>query len=616
MLNQDPKDQKNLILAMALSLVVIVGWNHFYGAPKVHQARQTQSQLQQMPQSGQAAPAGQSAPGAAANPAEANGGAGLQPAAPALSRADALAQSPRIIVDNKEMFGSIALKGARLDDIALKKYRETTDPHSPNIVLLSPSGAPNGYFVDLNYVAPRGVSLDLPKDDTLWKADGSRLSEATPVTLTYDNGKGLVFKRKITVDDAYMFTFVDTVENQGKEPVTLFPDATDTRQGTPKTSGYAVLHEGFIGVVGAGQSSTEITYSKIAKETDDAKVLPVEGFAQGGWLGYTDKYWATAIIPDQQESYKGWFREFPGAVPQYQADIFAQAKTIAPGASLAMTTRVFAGAKETNILSHYQNDLGISKFDMLIDWGYFHFITRPMFWLLVTIYKIVGNFGVAILIITLLVKALFFPLANKSYLSMAKMKAVQPKLKALQEQYPDDKMKQQQETMELYKREKINPVSGCLPVVLQIPVFFSLYKVLFVAIEMRQAPFFGWIKDLSAPDPTNIFNLFGLLPFDPTQLPTFGHLLHLGVWPLVMGVSMWVQMKMNPEPTDPVQKTMFSWMPVIFTFMLGSFPAGLVIYWTWNNTLSVSQQALIMKRAGVKIELFDNLRRTFSRKPA
>ncbi len=253
---------------------------------------------------------------------------------------------------------------------------------------------------------------------------------------------------------------------------------------------------------------------------------------------------------------------------------------------------------------------------MLIDWGYLHFITRPMFWLLGTIYKLVGNFGVAILIVTLLVKALFFPLANKSYLSMAKMKAVQPKLKALQELYPDDKMKQQQETMELYKKEKINPVSGCLPVVLQIPVFFSLYKVLFVTIEMRQAPFFGWIKDLSAPDPTNIFNLFGLLHFDPTQLPAFGHLLHLGVWPLIMGVSMWVQMKMNPEPTDPVQKTMFAWMPVIFTFMLGSFPAGLVIYWTWNNTLSVAQQALIMKKAGVKVELFDNLRKTFSRKSA
>lgn len=605
------QDQKNLVLAMALSLLVIVGWNHFYGAPKVHQARETQNQIKQLAPGGQANPAG------AANPAEA-GAEAMQPAAAAqpLSRADALAQSPRIVVDTREMFGSIALKGARLDDIALKKYRETTDQHSPNIVLLSPSGAPNGYFIDLSYVAPRGVTLKLPNADTPWKADGQRLTEATPVTLTYDNGAGLIFKRKISVDEYYMFTYTDTVQNNGKDPVTLFPDATDTRQGLPKTSGYAVLFEGFIGVIGADQNDTEITYAKIAKETNDAKVLPIEGYARGGWLGYTDKYWATAIVPDQGENYKGWFREFPGAEPQFQADVFAEAKTIAPGASLDMTTRIFAGAKETKILGHYQNDLGITKFDMLIDWGYLHFITRPMFWLLGTIYKLVGNFGVAILIVTLLVKALFFPLANKSYLSMAKMKAVQPKLKALQELYPDDKMKQQQETMELYKREKINPVSGCLPVVLQIPVFFSLYKVLFVTIEMRQAPFFGWIKDLSSPDPTNVFNLFGLLPFHPTELPAFGHLLHLGVWPLIMGVSMWVQMKMNPEPTDPVQKTMFSWMPVIFTFMLGSFPAGLVIYWTWNNTLSVAQQALIMKKAGVKVELFDNLRKTFSRKPA
>ena len=601
-------DQKNLFLAMGLSLLVIVGWNHFYGAPKVQQARQTQSQLQQIDSSGQPK---------SANPAAGpDAGAALQPAAAPLNRAEALAQSPRIAIDTKSMFGTLALKGARLDDLALKDYRETTDPHSPNIVLLSPSGAPDAYFIDLNYIAPHGVALDLPKSDSLWKADSDRLTEANPVTLTFDAGKGLVFKRKISVDEYYMFTVADSVENKGKEPVTLFPGATATRQGMPKTSGYAVLHEGFIGVIGADQPSTEITYAAIAKETNDAKVLPVDSYAQGGWLGFTDKYWATAIIPDQAENYKGWFREFPGIQPQFQADVFAEAKTIAPGASLDMTTRIFAGAKESKVLDHYQNILGIKKLDMLIDWGYFHFITRPMFWLLETIYSIVGNFGVAIVLITLIVKGLFYPLASKSYMSMAKMKAVQPKLKAIQEQYPDDKMKQQQEIMDLYKKEKINPVSGCLPVLLQIPVFFSLYKVLFVAIEMRQAPFFGWIKDLAAPDPTNIFTLFGLLHYDPTQVPLIGHLLHLGIWPLIMGVSMWVQMKMNPEPTDPVQKTMFAWMPVIFTFMLGSFPAGLVIYWTWNNLLSVAQQTLIMKQAGVKVELFDNLRKTFSRKPA
>ncbi|MDI9846540.1 membrane protein insertase YidC [Rhodoblastus sp. 17X3] len=606
------QDSRNLLIAMGLSLLVILGWNHFYGAPKVQQARQTLNQLNQIE------PGNPAQPGAAGNPAQsgAAGEPGRLAAPTPLTREEALAQSKRIALETPNLFGSIALKGARLDDVSLKNYRETTDPKSPNIVLLSPSGAPDGYFIDFNYVASRGVTLSLPKADTVWTADGDKLTPATPVTLTFDNGNGLIFKRKVSVDEFFMFTVADTIENRGKEAVTLFPNAGATRQGLPKTSGYAVLHEGFIGVVGADQPSTELTYAAIAKETNNAKVLPVDGYAQGGWLGFTDKYWATAIIPDSAENYKGWFREFPGVTPQYQADVFGEAKTLAPGENMVLTTRVFAGAKESKVLDHYQNDLGIKKLDMLIDWGYFHFLTRPMFWLLEEIYKLVGNFGVAILIITLVVKGLFFPLANRSYLSMARMKEMQPKIKALQELYPDDKVKQQQEMMELYKREKINPVSGCLPVLLQIPVFFALYKVLFVAIEMRQAPFFGWIKDLSAPDPTNVFNLFGLLPVDPTHLPLFGHLLHLGVWPLIMGVSMWVQMKMNPEPTDPVQKTMFAWMPVIFTFMLGAFPAGLVIYWTWNNVLSVAQQTLIMKQAGVKVELFDNLRKTFSRKAA
>ena len=591
------QDTRNLLLAMALSLLVILGWNHFYGSPKIHEARQTTAQLKQME---------------AANPNPA-AAPGLAPIPQPLSRAEALAQSKRVAIDTPSLFGSIALKGARLDDLSLRDYRETTDPKSPNIVLLSPSGAPDAYFVDFHYVGQAGETLKLPGSETLWSAEGDKLTPSTPLTLTFDNGSGLLFKRKISVDDHYLFTVTDTIANQGKAPVSFFPDASVTRQGEPKTSGYSVLHEGFIGVIGADQPSTEITYKAISKENNSAKVLPTDSYATGGWLGFTDKYWATAIIPDATEKYKGWFREFPGVLPQYQSDAFGEAKTLAPGAQMVLSTRLFAGAKKSSLLEYYEKQQGVKKLDLLIDWGYFFFITRPMFWLLETLYRFFGNFGVAIIAITLIVKGLFFPLANRSYLSMARMKEVQPKIKALQELYPDDKMKQQQEMMELYKREKINPVSGCLPMVIQIPVFFSLYKVLFVAIEMRQAHFFGWIKDLSAPDPTNVFNLFGLLPFDPTAMPAFGHLLHLGVWPLIMGVSMWVQMKMNPEPTDPVQKTMFAWMPVIFTFMLGSFPAGLVIYWTWNNVLSVAQQALIMKQAGVKFELFDNLRKTFSR---
>ena len=335
----------------------------------------------------------------------------------------------------------------------------------------------------------------------------------------------------------------------------------------------------------------------------------------GGWLGFTDKYWASAVIPDQNQPFTGRFSETGADQKTYQTDVLdKKGRTIDPGTSTEVTTRVFAGAKEVTAIDNYQTGLGIKNFDLMIDWGWFYFITKPLFRLIDTIYKVVGNFGVAILIVTVIIKGAFFPLANRSYLSMAKMKAVQPQMAALKERYPDDKQKQQQELMELYKREKINPVAGCLPVVIQIPVFFALYKVIFITIEMRHAPFFGWIRDLSAPDPTNVFNLFGLLPYDPTHLPGFGHYLAIGVWPLLMGVSMFMQMKMNPEPPDPVQKQMFSWMPVIFTFMLGTFPAGLVIYWTWNNTLSVIQQSMIMRRAGVKIELWDNLRKLFSRK--
>ena len=337
----------------------------------------------------------------------------------------------------------------------------------------------------------------------------------------------------------------------------------------------------------------------------------------GGWLGFTDKYWGTAIIPDQAQQIDARFTASGAAQPvDYQADFVGPEKTVAPGATVETTTRVFAGAKEVSTIDNYGAKLGIKKFDLMIDWGWFYFITKPLFLLIDMIYKLVGNFGVAILIVTVLVKLAFFPLANRSYSSMAKMKKIQPQIAALKDMYPDDKMKQQQAQMELFKKEGVNPIAGCLPMVIQIPVFFALYKVIFITIEMRHAPFFGWIKDLSAPDPTNVFTLFGLIPWDPTALPVFGHFLALGVWPLVMGVSMFFQMKMNPEPADPVQKSMFAWMPVIFTFMLGTFPAGLVIYWTWNNTLTIVQQSYIMKKSGVKVELFDNVKKMFGLKPA
>ena len=614
------EDQRNLLLAMALSLVVILGWNYFYGKPQMDTARQTNAQLRN---TGTAQPPGvqlgaqpsapPQQPAGVDAPAPGAGGPGVPPQAgvapAALDRRQSMAASPRVSIDTPSLSGSIALKGARLDDIGLRKYRETTNPSSPIIELLSPSGSPHPYYAETGFVAAAGGAIALPGPNSLWTADSDTLTPTRPINLTFDNGQGLIFRRAISVDDQYMFTIVDAVENKSNSAVTLYPYGLLTRVGKPQTAGYAVLHEGFVGVVGDSRVQ-EYTYDSIEKEPKATKLY--KGI--GGWLGMTDKYWAAAVIPDQSAAIEGRFTSAGATTKTYQADYLGGEKIIAPGASTQVSHRFFAGAKETQTIDAYQANLGIKNFDLMIDWGWFYFITKPLFWLIDLIYRYVGNFGVAILVTTVLIKLAFFPLANRSYESMAKMKAVQPQMKELQTRYPNDKQKQQQELMELYKREKINPVAGCLPVVIQIPVFFALYKVIFITIEMRHAPFFGWIKDLSAPDPTNLFTLFGLLPYDPTQLPVVGHFLALGIWPLIMGVSMFLQMKMNPEPTDPVQKQMFAWMPVIFTFMLGSFPAGLVIYWTWNNTLSIIQQYYIMRRSGVKVELWDNLLGLFGRK--
>jgi YidC/Oxa1 family membrane protein insertase len=579
------EDNRNLILAIALSILVLIGWNYFYGAPLLQKERHAQ----QTSATASSTSSASTAPGAAAP----LGG----PAATAKleTRPEALAATKRVAIDTPSLGGSINLTGGLIDDLILKNYRETTDPDSPNIALFSPQGGPDPYWAETGFVPDVGSGIKFPTRDTVWQADSEKLTPASPVTLTFDNGAGLVFRRVIAIDDKYMFTIKDSVENKGGEPVTLHPYALILRRGTPKVSGYSVLHEGFVGVIGAS-SVQEITYSGIEKETGRARDLK----GDGGWLGFTDKYWGSAVIPDQSAAIDAHFSASGAAPIDYQTDYVMDGRTVAPGASTVVSSHVFAGAKEVATIDNYEAQLGIKKFDLMIDWGWFYFITKPLFFLIDAIYKIVGNFGVAIICVTILVKLVFFPLANRSYASMAKMKAIQPQIAALKERYPDDRVKQQQEQMELFKREGVNPVAGCLPMVIQIPVFFALYKVIFITIEMRQAPFFGWIKDLSAPDPTNIF----------------GHFLQLGIWPLIMGVSMFFQMKMNPEPADPVQKTMFAWMPVIFTFMLGSFPSGLVIYWTCNNTLSVIQQYVIMRRAGVKVELWDNLGKIFQRPPS
>jgi YidC/Oxa1 family membrane protein insertase len=481
-------------------------------------------------------------------------------------------------------------------------------------VLFSPSGAPDAFYAEFGWVPAAGVNVAMPGPETVWKQQGTgALGVGRPVTLTYDTGQGLVFTRTIAVDEHYLFTVKDEVANNSGSPVTLFPYALISRHGTPQVQGYYILHEGLIGVMG-DQGLQEMTYKKI----EDAKSQTWD--VTNAWFGITDKYWAATLLPDTDAKVRARFSAGEaGGLKTYQTDYLLQPQTIAAGATGSANARLFAGAKEVSVVGidfpfgpgGYNQALHLNHFDLLIDWGWFYFITKPMFLALDFFFHLVGNFGIAILIVTVLVKILFFPLANKSYASMAKMKAVQPQMAMIKERYADDRVKQQQAMMELYKKEQINPVAGCLPIAIQIPVFFSLYKVLFVTIEMRHAPFYGWIHDLSAGDPTNIFNLFGLLPFDPSGLPLLGGYLALGAWPAIMGVTMWVQMKLNPAPPDPTQQIIFSWMPLIFTFMLAKVPAGLVIYWAWNNTLSVIQQSVIMHRNGAKIELWNNLKSTF-----
>ncbi len=598
-------DQKNTLIAIVLSALVLIGWQIYFGLPQMEKQKQAQQQPQQAP----AAP--QQQPGAPPQPSTGAPVPG-QPsvaASQAMTREAALAMSARIRIETPRLAGSIALKGGRIDDLSLTRFRETVEPRSPPIVLLAPSGSPHPFYAEFGWSPAAGISAKAPGADTLWRQEGTgALSVDRPVTLVYDNGEGLEFRRTVSVDDKYLFTIRDEVVNRGAAPVTLYPYALISRHGTPKIEGWYILHEGLIGKFG-DERLQEVAYGDIEKEKSKSFN------ATNAWLGITDKYWAATLLPDNTAKVKALFSfNQIGTLKTYQTDYLLDPQTIAPGARGAANARLFAGAKEVDIVDGYDQALQLNRFELLIDWGYFYFVTKPMFLAMDWIYRHVGNFGVAILIITVIIKIIFFPLANKSYASMAKMKAVQPEMMAIRDRYADDKMKQQQAMMELYKKEKINPIAGCLPILIQVPIFFALYKVLFITIEMRHAPFFGWIKDLSAPDPTTIFNLFGLIPWDPSTVPVVGPFLMLGVWPLVMGVTMWAQMKLNPPPPDPTQKMIFDWMPFIFTFMLASFSAGLVIYWAWNNTLSVLQQSAIMHKHGVKIELIDNVKAMFVKK--
>ena len=597
---QDQDSQKNLLLAIVLSVGVLLTWQLFYAGPKLkeEQERKQRIQLESVAKGQPAAP--KTAPGAQTVPPVpgAKGTApALAPATPAASREAALRDGPRVALDTPSLKGSISLKGARIDDVVLVKYHETVDPKSANVVLFSPLNAPNAYFSEYGWETDAGSGQPVPDRETTWTAQGNTaLSPSTPVTMTWDNGKGLLFKRVISVDSDYLFTITDEVENKTGAEVSIKPYALISRLGMPHVQGYYILHEGLIGVLG-DKGLQEITYPDAVKDGGSRSFTN-----SGGWIGLTDKYWASALIPDQKTPYEAHLKGGKVNGQEFFQTIYLMdALKLAPGAKSSTTTNLFAGAKQVSLIEAYSEKLGAKQFDLMIDWGWFYFITKPLFKLLHWLSQLLGNYGLAILATTVLVKAAFFPLANKSYESMAKMKKLQPEMEKIRERFKDDRVKQQQEMMSLYKNEKINPASGCLPILLQIPVFFALYKVLFITIDMRHAPFFGWIKDLSAPDPTSIFNLFGLLPY---TLPEF---LHVGAWPLIMGATMWVQMQLNPQQPDPIQQKIFNWMPVMFTFMLASFPSGLVIYWAWNNVLSLLQQYAIMRKNDTEVHLWKNL---------
>jgi YidC/Oxa1 family membrane protein insertase len=600
-------DNRNVIIAIVLSMVVLFGWQFFVAGPQLERAQQ-QAQIaaeQAQSEAALATPAATvSADGTAAPAADGS--------AVYADRATAIAATQRVTIDTTDLHGSINLTGARLDDLELKQYRETVDPDSPIITLLTPAGAPGAYFAEQGWVPAAGASIAVPNGQTVWtpEGDATTLTEATPVTLRWDNGAGLVFRRTFAVDEHYLFTVTQTVENTGAGDVALFPYARVARHGTPQVANFFIQHEGPHGVLGSNNMISK-KYSDLQNDQQ------VRFDNTTGWLGISDKYWATAVLPVPSATINALFSwKNTGSYDDYQTSFVETTPVVvAPGATATHESYLFAGAKEEAVIASYQQQYGFDRLDLLIDWGWLFFITKPMYYLLTFLNGIIGNFGVAVLAVTVIVKALFFPLASRSYASMAAMRRVQPEMKAIQERFKEDRPAQQQAMMELYKKEKINPLSGCWPILIQIPVFFALYTVIFISLDMRHAPFFGWIQDLAAPDPTNIFTLFGLIPWDPTVLPIIGSFLHLGIWPVIMGITMWVQMKLNPPPPDPTQAMIFNWMPVIFTFMLGTFPAGLVIYWAWNNTLSVTQQWFIMKRHGAEVNLLGNILDSFKRKP-
>ncbi len=579
-------EQRNLILAIVLSVAILFGFQTLFpGDPPPPPPLES-------PTAGSVG-----TPGAdGAIPGTGTGittgaatGTGVPGAVPtgAMNRAPAISAEPRVRINTPRLHGSIRLRGAWIDDLTLPDYRQSVDPQSPEIALLNPRNAPDPYFVDFGWLNARGSAVAVPTAETPWVADSDELSPGRPVTLTWDNGAGVTFVRRFEVDANYMFTVQQSVRNSSDQPLTLHSYGRVSRHGTPETSGFYILHEGMLGSM--QEKVIEVDYDSIAEDGDMTEQ------SRAGWIGFTDKYWMTMLIPDAATAFEGAFRHtYVGGIDKYQTDFLADPLTIAAGAEITQTNRLFAGAKEVDLINGYAETMAIPLFENTIDWGWFPFLTKPLFIAIDFFNGLLGNLGLAIIATTIIIKTLFLPLAYKSYVSMNAMKELQPEMVKLRERHGEDRQRLQQEMMGLYKKNKVNPVSGCVPILLQIPVFFALYKVLFVTIEMRHAPFYGWIHDLSAPDPTNIFTIFGLIPWNTPEL------MHLGIWPILMGGSMFLLQKMNPTPPDPMQARIMMMLPLVFTFFLARFPAGLVIYWTANNLLSIVQQYWIKRRMATK----------------
>ncbi|UWQ14786.1 membrane protein insertase YidC [Aliiroseovarius sp. M344] len=593
---------KNLILATVLSFLVITGWMiMFPPAEPVPATAPTE----------QAAAEGQIVPSLPASNSA---------AATAATTADVSAQQAqvgRVEIDTPALSGSISLLGGRLDDLKLKDYHVELSKESDIVQLLRPTGEPEAYYALYGWTPGGQTALeDVPGPTTVWSIEsGTKLTSETPVTLRWDSSNGLIFRRTVSVDENFMFTINQSVENTGATAHRMAPYGVLARHGEPSNQkGFFILHEGVIRQVDKELEETD--YSDVADLTFDEREgakADVAQVTENGWIGFTDHYWMTTLIPEPGQGFTSVVR-YAEKADIYQTQIRMGTLDVAPGASASVETRLFAGAKEWETIRKYQNEDGIYKFIDSIDWGWFFFLTKPIFAVLHWLNAVIGNMGWAIIGLTLVIKAILFPLAYKSYVSMAKMKELQPQMEKLKESAGDDRAKLQQAMMELYKKEKVNPASGCLPILLQIPIFFSLYKVIFVTLELRHAPWMGWIKDLSAPDPSSILNLFGLLPYAPPAPESLLAIISLGVLPIILGISMWLQQKLNPAPTDATQAMIFAWMPWVFMFMLGQFASGLVVYWIANNTITFIQQYTIMRSHGHKPDVLGNVFKTFKRK--